>query len=89
MGKQNTLQGKELRGDKKSGVLDFKLAQEKAQKFTEVHIKTALDRIDKSLVDGQWSIAEAQKPVGQEMALAYATGYLDALLSKTPSRIIT
>lgn len=85
---------KELKEDKKSGVLDFKLAQENAEAYVHENISKALGRVESSLLTEDrlkyvWSKQAANEMIGQAMALAYATGYLDALQRKQQSKIIT
>lgn len=83
----------EIKKDKKSGVLDFDRAKEGAEEYTKKNINESLSRIQQALLSGDqqsfiWSKDAANEMVGQAIALAYATGYLDALVVKSKHRII-
>jgi len=102
VGKFRTEQEKEVRADIKldiragrnDGVLDFQKAQAEGNIYANKYTAKSLDKIEASLLTGAktkclWSKELADPVVGGELALAYATGYLDALLVRAKHRIIT
>lgn len=83
---------KEIKEDKKAQA--FLDAQKEANRYANESIEKALDKIQAQLLAGDgmtwvWTKESAKEMLGQELALAYAHGFIDALSFKKVSRIIT